>query len=390
MKKIIKNILSFLFSFLKIKKKIILESYPDFSDNTKALFDYMVKKKLNEEYQLVWLINEQTDYSRMKVKNTKFVVIWNKDNRISLIRRIKLFITIGNAKYLITSNRALFKINRKTISIYLMHGFPIKKVKDLKIVPPNIDYVLTTSERNKKIVAKQLNLSEEKMIVLGSPRNDLLYLNEERKREVLRKTIGLKDTFKTIIWLPTFRQQRSRDRVDSTYDFPFGIPIIYNNQSLMELDHYLEQMKIRIVLKLHPAENKNMKEQTKNIILINDDLLIKNNIHLYEFIGAMDSLITDYSSVYTDFLMLDRQIAFTIDDFEDYNKGRGFTLENPKKYMPGVKIKDLKDFKKYIKDFSQGKDQFKKERKIINNFFNNFNDNLSRQRIVDFLINKKH
>ena len=52
-------------------------------------------------------------------------------------------------------------------------------------------------------------------------------------------------------------------------------------------------------------------------------------------LGSSDALITDYSSVYFDYLLLDKPIGFTVDDMELYIKDRGFIFNNPEEYMPG-------------------------------------------------------
>ena len=42
---------------LLLRNYILLESNPDFSDNTKAVFDELIKLKINEKFKLIWLVD---------------------------------------------------------------------------------------------------------------------------------------------------------------------------------------------------------------------------------------------------------------------------------------------------------------------------------------------
>ena len=56
-----------------MKNAIILESNPDFCDNTRALFDRMIELKLNEKFKLIWFVNDQEKFSDIRIKNVYFI-----------------------------------------------------------------------------------------------------------------------------------------------------------------------------------------------------------------------------------------------------------------------------------------------------------------------------
>ena len=62
-----------------------------------------------------------------------------------------------------------------------------------------------------------------------------------------------------------------------------------------------------------------------NLVFINDAFLSDNGIINYELLGVADALLTDYSSVYYDYLLLDRPIGLCWDDYEEY-KANGFKV----------------------------------------------------------------
>ena len=67
-------------------------------------------------------------------------------------------------------------------------------------------------------------------------------------------------------------------------------------------------------------------------------MLEKEKLQLYELIGISDALISDYSSVAVDYLLLDRPLGYVLADYEIYREKRGFVFEDPLEYMPGEKI----------------------------------------------------
>ena len=103
---------------------------------------------------------------------------------------------------------------------------------------------------------------------------------------------------------------------------------------------------------------------------------------VYTLLRNADALITDYSSVYFDYMLLDRPIAFATGDIDFYNEERGFIFENPKEYMPGMEIKNIYDVEKFIADTINGMDEFKEARHQVNEKVNYYKDGDSCERIA--------
>ena len=65
-----------------------------------------------------------------------------------------------------------------------------------------------------------------------------------------------------------------------------------------------------------------------NIVYLENQDLEDNGLQLYEFINCSDALISDYSSVAIDYLLLNRPIGFTLDDYDAYTESRGWVFED--------------------------------------------------------------
>ena len=83
---------------------------------------------------------------------------------------------------------------------------------------------------------------------------------------------------------------------------------------------------------------------------------------MYKFIGMTDALISDYSSVAVDYLIVNHPMAFTLDDFEEYRSQRGFVFDDPRVYMPGHHLYSFQDLKGVITDVAVGKDDYQRKR----------------------------
>ncbi|AGC67176.1 CDP-glycerol:poly(glycerophosphate) glycerophosphotransferase [Thermoclostridium stercorarium subsp. stercorarium DSM 8532] len=118
--------------------------------------------------------------------------------------------------------------------------------------------------------------------------------------------LGINNQYdKIILFMPTFRKSKIINRIDSTSDFP-----IISSKNISEINSFLKENKVLLVIKPHPYQNDieflNL-EFTNIIKFTNEDLAMKN-VLLYELLGQVDALVTDYSSVYFDFLLTQKPI----------------------------------------------------------------------------------
>ena len=91
------------------------------------------------------------------------------------------------------------------------------------------------------------------------------------------------------------------------------------------------------------------------VILTNDELAAAG-VQLYELIGASSGLLTDYSSVWIDYLSLDRPIGFVVPDELGYAAGRGFTPPDAlDSVCPGVRLVDIDEIRVFAEDVRSGR-----------------------------------
>lgn len=302
-----KNVLRLFFKPLTILNKftakdsrlIFFYSNLGFRDNVKAMYDYLIEEKFNMGYKFVVSINDYEDYKDNAPENVTFVN--NKEG-------IKYFMKAKYAFYCF--GKYPIKPSKKQTVVNLWHGMPLKKIGNMESGLEKIDYnfftdIVSTSELFNPILMKSFNCNEKQVIITGQPRNDEMFKENPIMDSAVRRGAD-----KVILWLPTYRNEEK--------DFP--TPVLTERQAL-ELNEMLKLRNAKLIVKIHPLQKLSGEMKKYSYIeFVTQEQLNKSEMTVYSLLRAADALITDYSSVYFDFMMLDRPIGFTVDDIVEYKK----------------------------------------------------------------------
>jgi CDP-glycerol glycerophosphotransferase (TagB/SpsB family) len=167
--------------------------------------------------------------------------------------------------------------------------------------------------------------------------------------------------------MPTYKQTKRRNEK--------GLIFNISSSEWRTLNARLMENDARIIVKMHPLEVDSISmtlSNYSNISLVTDLDLISRNIQLYSLIGGMDGLITDYSSVCFDYLLLNRPMAFTQDDLEGYQRDRGIIFDKKQlsEIMPGETVTNFKDLMSFCDNICHGRDDFFEARTKANSTVN--------------------
>ena len=371
MRKIVKKLFYVIIGFFpKSKKKIVMESGPEFSDNAKALYDYLKKNRPNK-YRYVWLVDNPKKFKSLCLKDTIFLNV----NKPVSFRYIFHVIT---SYYLFSGNREIrwVDLNKQKV-VNLTHGLPFKTSKGLMPADHTFNYLLSSSEDVSPYIVNEFMSDASKCFVSGMPRNDLMFEKNSNADKLIKKYN------KFIIWLPTYKKHKDVKDLDFT-SYENTVPL-FNNEDLKSLNDTLKRMNILLILKFHPAQDLSgfKEEKFSNLKLWKNEELNKNGISLYSLLGVSDALITDYSSVYVDYLLMDKPVAFVQDDINVFVEKRGFAFNNISDYIAGEILKTKDDFVGFLQHISKGEDKYKKERNKIKDFYHKYQDGNSCERIAE-------
>lgn len=375
MNSIIKKVIEFLIKLLPkwtLKNYIVLESVPDFSDNTRAVFDEMMRRKLNEKYKIIWLVSNQSHYFP-KHKNVKYVNAQSK-------KKYKYLLSF---KCGICCNQMLHSRRKGQYTVYLSHGIPIKSIRAAGGEFPNqINAWVASSENTKELFAYEFNANIDKGVSLGYPRNDAFFEEKKNVRELFDV-----DFDKIIAWYPTFRQNKGGISASDSND---AMPIINSAEIATEFNNLLREKKTLVVIKPHFAQDVSYIKDSKlsNIIFIDDDFLLRHGMKSYSFVGSCDALLTDYSSIYYDYTLADKPIGLTWQDYDQYKSRPGFAVDMEYYMKGGEKIFSLEDLKSFVSNVAEGRDLLKEERREIRDFVHHSVNGGNSARVVDYIVEK--
>lgn len=259
-----------------------------------------------------------------------------------------------------------WKAEPERIVVNLWHGVPLKKIvmmenhmnklKKLyfkKLFLEKYTWILTTSSHLIPIMAESFAVSKEIIKVWGQPRNDGLF-SACSKEEFLDIIEVEHECRKLILYAPTFREGQE------TRLFPFGD---YDPETL---EAFLQERSWYICIRSHlECENKTSGLVSTHIRMIDSDVIED----ITGWMSCFDLLITDYSSIYVDYLLLEKPIIFLPYDKVEYIRSRGmnFCYEE---VTPGPKPDTLKWLIKELDCLLNEEDPYKEQRKKCNRFFN--------------------
>ena len=255
-------------------------------------------------------------------------------------------------------------LHKKRLIINLWHGVPLKKIALLdpnlkkaariyfkKIFSENYTCILTTSHELIPLMARSFAVSEDKIKVWGQPRNDGLFQKNDC-REILGQLFpDLPEYTKTVLYAPTFRDY------GQVQLFPF------KDFDQEQLEAFLEEKNMLLFIRTHVAE------QGSAAPYLGKRIRFLGNEQAEDVTGILnifDCLITDYSSIYIDYLLTDKPMIFLPYDRQQYLDGRGMNFDY-NDVTPGPKPETFNDF---LDALSPKEDFWKSERTRVNRLFN--------------------
>lgn len=366
----IKRIMNRIVPLIPANNAILFESCPDLSDNTKAVFDEFIARELNIKYKLYWICFDEYEANALpQYRNVKYINAQDK---------WKLRFLQYTAKAVVCCNRFLGKAKKNQTVYYLMHGSPIKNTSGYYKCPEYVDYMITAGDYMNEKSADAMGIDHSKCFPLGYPRNDILV----HPNVDVAKYLGKFEKY--IIWYPTVKQfSDGRD---------YGIkPISFldNDKTASMLNEYAKTHDVLIIVKPHFAQVANINvTNLSNIKFIDDRFYKSNHLIPYEFMGSCDALLSDYSSVFYDFMICNKPIGLVWNDIKEFQKNIGLFDFCEETTKGCCKIYTFEDLCEFIKNIADGKDELSETREQLCRRINAPRDGNNAARVVDFILEK--
>ena len=379
--KFINTILRFFSFFIKLKKNLVIITSIRYNDNSRYLYEYLSKKKSLEVH---WFSRDRLVHNYLK--NLKLNSIYGYYDQFRIISKAALVIFSGS-KFGDTFNL----VKDKTLKYCIDHGTGLKlsiffnnshtNLKYLSQINEN-DYFNFTSDFTKNLIGKiAYKFPIKKIVQLGYPRCD--HLINKKKYEYKKKksffknqlNIDIKKNSKIVLYAPTWRRH---------YNF-VNLPLFYTKGfNVKNFLNFLEKNNIFLFYTIHPNSFFKNNFYHKNIIFINYENMPLFEIN--EMILFCDLLLTDYSTISTDFAVARIPQIFLCPDYKRYNENEGF-LEDFIDNCPGIYVNNFQGLKKSILLAFKNQKIFLKRNKIYLNKYYNLKINNSKKTHYKFIKN---
>lgn len=353
----------------------------------KAVYEFMIQDDRFSDYEFIWIFDHPEEYKFLeKNKNTKLVMNQSKECERYL----------HQSKYWIFNYRILdyWVPAKNQVYIQCWHGTPLKRlgydithsdnamnsVKEIqskyKIDTKRLDYLLSPCTFVTEKFASAWNLKDfgkcEAILEIGYPRNDFLTNYSTDIIYSVKEKLGLeKCNKKIILYAPTWRDNQHDSESGYVYNNPVDFSFLQNQLG----DEYVILFRAHYLV----ADNFDFGEYEGFVYDVSkfDDI---NQLYIIS-----DLLITDYSSVFFDYAILERPMLFYMYDMEEYrDEMRGFYLDVSS--LPGPILKTEEELVEAIAKVRFGPGEDKKIR-AFNKTYNTRNDGRAAERLADMIIN---
>lgn len=361
------------FFFRRKKNQWLFGSGNGFNgSNTKFFFLYMLD--MHPEIRCYWITDDKQILRELRERNLPVKYKWSPSTIwLCLTSKVYVFTHgVGDINFSTSGN---------TLKVSLWHGIGIKNSQFLaewkninenslkiRILKPYIhtkpdlyltSYSPTVHEMHKKTFRIGDNILMEGMyprvIPLISSKQDVWKFIEKNESHEFVDFIHTLQTYdKVYIYMPTYR-----------HDSKFGV-IESSGMNLKELNDFFIKKNYLLLLKLHPWDCSDIKgtDSLKNVKVYD------KRFDIYLSLPFIDTLITDYSSVFHEFILMDKEIILFNFDYDDFIKKDNGLYFDYKKYTPAIEARTYNELKDII--FNQKDCKVTHRDWIVNEMWGNY------------------
>ncbi|EGQ3723110.1 CDP-glycerol glycerophosphotransferase family protein [Staphylococcus pseudintermedius] len=352
------------------------------TDSPYAIFLGLNAHETFSNYQHIWVVNHPDTLvfyqEKFKVFQNVSFVIKESNEYLKALTESKFL--INNATF-----PAYFTKKPQQIYINTWHGTPLKhmgfdvknNLKGSQNTMKNFlasDYMISPNAHTTNIFKHAFKLDglySGEILEIGYPRIDLtINTTANEAREYLAEHLNLKKN-PIILYCPTWRGKNVNDPENSLLNIFEEIKLL--NQKLPH----------QVLVKVHPFVYSKAKEMPELKPYLVPDFLDTNQL-----MPAVDLMITDYSSIFFDFLVTDKPIVFYVPDLDKYQNERGVYIDLCA--LPGPVADNIQDVITLVSNESyKDADVQEKYAKFKHNFVNYENGSVTERLIESVFLNQQ-
>lgn len=348
-------------------------------DSPFAIFNYLIEDNRFKKFHHIWVINDEEN-------PTAQALISQFSKSVTLIKRNSkdYMYWLATAKYLINNAtfQPFFSKREEQVYINTWHGTPLKLMGfDIPGDPSHsynvlrnflmADFILSPNAHTSQIFSKSYHLDglyAGKILEGGYPRIDTT-LNTSKSAVVnTLKSYGIRldESLPTILYTPTWKGTSITNPSNDQEQIIQESLLMKNRLS----------GKYNFLVKVHPYLYKKLENNSKI-----EGMLIPDSMDANFLMAGIDLLITDYSSIFFDYLVTDQPVIFYAWDRDLYQNQRGMYLSEDE--LPGPIVENVEDLLITIENLFELSSEY---RDVYNSFktkFTSYDDGHTTERYVN-------
>ncbi len=323
-------------------------------DNPEAIFTTLLAAPDMHHLSHVWVLNDME-------ANRHAVERYRDHPRVR-------FVTYGSARYFEALARSQYLVNNSTFPpefgkregqtyVNTWHGTPLKAMGyDIPGGGPatrnivrnfvSADFLLSANDFMTETIYesayKLRGIYRGRVVQEGWPRVDRQFMTEQQRtalrQELVSRGVALDPGQQVVLYAPTWRG-----------DFQSPVNDMVQLSNRVRLLNQKVGSRYRVLLKVHQRVYDFAVAQPQL-----RELLVPNDIPTNAALGLTDVLLTDYSSIFFDFLATGRPVLFYLPDEANYTETRGLYL--PPDELPGPVSHDIADVAAQLMSVGSGGD----------------------------------
>lgn len=310
--------------------------------NPRAIFEHIARDRRYSDFKHVWAVTSDSveEIREALGDRNDIVFVEHKSERY--------FEELHSAKYLISNSTFPHEFMKRDGQVYLntWHGTPLKKMGydtpggtvSVRNVIRNFlsaDYLLSSNrfmtQQMYETAYKLRGIYPGKVIQAGTPRIDRQIVDRAGQDSVTAqlRARGVEVTpgNKVVVYAPTWKGTSVYSPVNNVDRLKVVVE---------QLRAQIDRSDVDILIKAHQLVFRQGQDDPDL-----KSMLVPNDFETNKILGMTDLLITDYSSIFFDFLATGNPIVFFVPDADGYEKARGLYFDFDE--LPGPVVRSYRE-----------------------------------------------
>ncbi len=282
-----------------------------FDDSPRCIYETMIEDERFSDYRLFWAFIEPDSFN---IPNGNKI---RTDTPYYYYMLLKARCWITNSGV----ERGLSFTGKKSFYLNTWHGTAVKKMgtdltqnnASFKSKSARIDLMLAQGQYDVDLFSRVFGIPVSSFRITGLPRNDELFINNNSEvKHYIKHNMGIPDGKKVILYAPTFREYTK----DSGNNVIQSVPLSFERLKRELGDEYVFLLRAHYeVLKVLDIQEDSFLHNVSSYPNLNDLMIVS------------DLLISDYSSIFFDYSILEKPMLCYAYDYQEYQDKRGLYFD---------------------------------------------------------------